>query len=95
MPLLNLTSDTCAKIYAGVAFATLFICVIRSTVYYYMVLRISRRLHELMFSAVVGAPMRFFDTNPSGTKVNKVDCKLDFYHFIQCLFRIFALQVVF
>lgn len=66
MPLVDLSTELCAKIYAGLAFATLFLCVIRSGVYYYLVLRISQRLHDFMFSSVIAAPMRFFDTNPSG-----------------------------
>ncbi|XP_034254797.1 multidrug resistance-associated protein 4-like isoform X2 [Thrips palmi] len=71
MPLMDLSTDLCAYIYAGLAFSTLFICVIRSAVYYYLVLRISQRLHDFMFSSVIAAPMRFFDTNPSGRILNR------------------------
>lgn len=66
MPVMNLSTDLCAYIYAGLAFSTLFICIFRSAIYYYLVLRISQRLHDFMFSSVIAAPMRFFDTNPSG-----------------------------
>ncbi|KAK3921166.1 Multidrug resistance-associated protein 4 [Frankliniella fusca] len=70
-PYIELNTENCAYIYAGIVLATLLLCVIRSTVYYCLVLTISRRLHEFMFSAVIGAPMRFFDTNPSGRILNR------------------------
>jgi len=63
---MDLSTDLCAYIYVGLALATLFVCIIRSAAYYYLVLRISQRLHDFMFSSVIAAPMRFFDTNPSG-----------------------------
>lgn len=70
-PYLDLNTENCAYIYAGIVLATLVLCIVRSTVYYSLVLTISRRLHEFMFSAVIGAPMRFFDTNPSGRILNR------------------------
>lgn len=77
MPDMMLSTDTCVYIYAAIAFSTLLLCIVRSIIYYYMMLRISRRLHDSMFCAVIGAAMRFFDTNPSGmvhTMVRK--CKI-------------------
>ena len=66
MPDTLLSTETCVYIYAAIVFSTLLLCITRSVIYYYMMLRISRRLHDSMFCAVVGAAMRFFDTNPSG-----------------------------
>lgn len=34
-------------------------------------MRSSQKLHDKMFDGVISAPMRFFDTNPSGRILNR------------------------
>lgn len=70
IPSLNLSTDMCAYIYTSIIFATIFLCIIRTTLYYYVVLQISRRLHDSMFCSLVRTAMKFYDINPSGKKVN-------------------------
>lgn len=43
----------------------------RSIAFYRSAVRSSQKLHDEMFQGVVGAPMRFFDTNPSGRILNR------------------------
>ena len=38
----------------------------RTTLFFVLVLRSSRLLHNKMFATVLRAPVLFFDTNPSG-----------------------------
>lgn len=40
----------------------------RSFMFYKIFMNASKGLHKKMFSNVLAAPMRFFDTNPSGKK---------------------------
>ena len=44
----------------------LLINIFRSLLFYVVIVNASRVLHNRMFGSVLRAPMRFFDTNPSG-----------------------------
>lgn len=47
--------------------ASMILTPARSLMFYKIFMNASKGLHKKMFSNVLAAPMRFFDTNPSGT----------------------------
>lgn len=65
------STDFCLYIYGG-ALALLFIIALaRSMLFYKLSMISSQKLHDKMFASVLSAPMRFFDTNPSGRILNR------------------------
>lgn len=53
-------------IYTALIIASILLLTARSFVFYKICMKASRGLHNLMFSNILQATMRFFDTNPSG-----------------------------
>ncbi|XP_055638062.1 ATP-binding cassette sub-family C member 4-like [Toxorhynchites rutilus septentrionalis] len=51
----------------GVIFFTIF----RGYLFFNICMKASRTLHDRMFAKILAAPMRFFDTNPSGRILNR------------------------
>lgn len=66
-----LSSETCAIIHGSLLGGLFFFGIIRSVSFYRSAIRSSQKLHDDMFHGMVGAPMRFFDTNPSGRILNR------------------------
>ena len=60
----NRTRDLC--IYAALVFTVLTLGLSRAFLFFRVALESSKRLHGKMFSAIIRAPMYFFDTNSIG-----------------------------
>ena len=62
----NLTTHQWIGIYGAILAATVSITVLKGLFAFITCLNSSRNLHNKMFSAILRAPMLFFDTNPIG-----------------------------
>ncbi|CAG9814462.1 unnamed protein product [Phaedon cochleariae] len=58
-------------IYGVLIILAVILTLSRSILYYKMCMLASKNLHSKMFNALLKAPMRFFDTNPSGRVLNR------------------------
>ncbi|XP_044268658.1 ATP-binding cassette sub-family C member 4-like [Tribolium madens] len=58
-------------IYAAIIVVAILFTLIRSFTFFKMAMTASKNLHGKMFHALLQAPMRFFDTNPSGRVLNR------------------------
>ncbi|XP_072396581.1 ATP-binding cassette subfamily C member 4-like [Diabrotica undecimpunctata] len=58
-------------IYTILMFSSMILLTLRSFLYFIVCMSSSRALHNKMFSNILQAPMRFFDTNPSGRILNR------------------------
>ncbi|KAI2474204.1 ATP binding cassette (ABC) transporter subfamily C member, partial [Diabrotica virgifera virgifera] len=58
-------------IYTILMFSSMILLTLRSFLYFIVCMSSSRTLHNKMFSNILQAPMRFFDTNPSGRILNR------------------------
>jgi hypothetical protein len=61
-----LDTDTAIYIYTAFIVGSVFITSIRSVFFFKVCMTASKILHDTMFGCILGATMRFFDTNPSG-----------------------------
>lgn len=66
-----LTTDQCLYIYGGLIIAVVIVCVWRGYLFFNICMRASKSLHDTMFASMLGAAMRFFDTNSSGRILNR------------------------
>ena len=53
-------------IYSACAASAIVLSFTRAILFYFICVNASRVLHNRMFASVLGAPVRFFDTNPIG-----------------------------
>lgn len=53
-------------IYSALIIGSVVLLTIRSFMYYRVCMKASKVMHNKMFANILQAPMRFFDTNPSG-----------------------------
>lgn len=71
----NITTDNDQNyyimIYSSLIIGSIVLLTLRSYLYYYVCMTASKVLHNHMFHNVLQAPMRFFDTNPSGRILNR------------------------
>ncbi|XP_053697137.1 ATP-binding cassette subfamily C member 4 [Sabethes cyaneus] len=51
--------------------AVIFFTIFRGYLFFNICMKASRTLHDRMFAKMLAAPMRFFDTNPSGRILNR------------------------
>lgn len=65
------SSELCLYIYGGALALLFLIALARSMLFYKLAMISSQKLHDTMFTSVLKAPMRFFDTNPSGRILNR------------------------
>ncbi|KAF2886605.1 hypothetical protein ILUMI_19568, partial [Ignelater luminosus] len=66
-----LSRETCIYIYSGIVAAMVIITLYRSYYFFKYCMRASVTLHNNMFSNIVQAAMRFFNTNSSGRILNR------------------------
>lgn len=65
------STEFCLYIYGGALALLFLIALARSMLFYKLAMISSQKLHDTMFTSVLTAPMRFFDTNPSGRILNR------------------------
>ncbi|GJQ86168.1 hypothetical protein Trydic_g13445 [Trypoxylus dichotomus] len=58
-------------IYSALIVALIFLTMLRSYLFFVCASNSSKNLHAKMFNCLLKAPMRFFDTNPSGRILNR------------------------
>lgn len=58
-------------IYSGFTLATICLALAHSIYFFIFCLMASVHLHDFVFSKVIGASMRFFNSNPSGRILNR------------------------
>ncbi|KAL1496964.1 hypothetical protein ABEB36_008007 [Hypothenemus hampei] len=58
-------------IYTGITILMVFFTIIRVMFFFKMAMIASKNIHHKMFHCLLKAPMRFFDTNPSGRILNR------------------------
>lgn len=66
-----LSTDFCMSIHGILIIAIFVIGITRSVGFFGMAIRASQNMHDGMFKGLINAPMRFFDTNPSGRILNR------------------------
>ncbi|XP_057653050.1 ATP-binding cassette sub-family C member 4-like [Diorhabda carinulata] len=62
---------TCVDVFAAGLAVLFLVAISRSMLFYKLAMWSSQNLHDMMFNSVIAAPMRFFDTNPSGRILNR------------------------
>ena len=68
----SLSTNQRIGIYGGIVGFTILVIVIRAVLCYLVVLTASHSLHSKMLTAVLQAPVLFFDTNPVGKCITTV-----------------------
>ncbi|GJQ86164.1 hypothetical protein Trydic_g13443 [Trypoxylus dichotomus] len=66
-----LDTNIAIYIYTGLIVAMIVLAILRSYLFFRSTSNASKRLHDHMFNSLLKAPMRFFDTNPSGRVLNR------------------------
>ncbi|XP_058061172.1 ATP-binding cassette sub-family C member 4-like [Anopheles bellator] len=66
-----LSTDLCMAIHGALVTSIFLFAISRSISFYQTSVRASQNLHDSMFNGCVSAPMRFYDTNPSGRILNR------------------------
>lgn len=65
------STETCLYIYGSMLIVLFVAALTRSMFFYKVAMWSSQKLHYSIFSSVIRATMRFFDTNPSGRILNR------------------------
>ncbi|KAJ8951068.1 hypothetical protein NQ318_003766, partial [Aromia moschata] len=66
-----LKTEVAMYFYGALIICAIVITLARSLLFFNVAMRASKNLHSKMFHALLQAPMRFFDTNPSGRVLNR------------------------
>lgn len=67
----RLTQTECLVIYGLLIVGVIVVCFLRGYMFFQICMHASKVLHDQMFIKLLLAPMRFFDTNPSGRILNR------------------------
>ncbi|KAK9870720.1 hypothetical protein WA026_008289 [Henosepilachna vigintioctopunctata] len=67
----HLTQNFYIKVHTFLIVFAISLTILRSGVFFRICMSASKKLHNLMFSNILHAKMRFFDTNPSGRILNR------------------------
>lgn len=67
----GLDQESYIYIYTALIIASILLTSARSTLFMRICMNASKALHNKMFNCLLKAPMRFFDTNPSGRILNR------------------------
>ncbi|XP_037925199.1 multidrug resistance-associated protein 4-like isoform X2 [Hermetia illucens] len=65
------STDFLIAVHGTIVVLIFLIGILRSIGFFTMAVRASQKMHDGMFSSLIRAPMRFFDTNPSGRILNR------------------------
>ncbi|KAF7268017.1 hypothetical protein GWI33_018818 [Rhynchophorus ferrugineus] len=65
------TTNICFYIYSSIVGCVIFFTIVRSVTFYQYCMSASVKMHNLMFSRVINATMRFFNTNCAGRILNR------------------------
>lgn len=65
------STETCLYIGGVLVISLFFIALTRSIAFYKLAMMCSQKIHDNLFSKVIGTTMRFFDTNSSGRILNR------------------------
>ena len=68
-------------IYGGIVSVSLIFVIMRAVLCYLIILAASRSLHSKMLTAILRAPVLFFDTNPVG-ELSSMTIKLNSYTYV-------------
>ncbi|CAG9833829.1 unnamed protein product [Diabrotica balteata] len=71
IPSIELTTNNCLYIYAVLLGSLFVLAMSRSFFFYKLAMLSSQKLHSTFFNNIIGATMRFFDTNPGGRIINR------------------------
>ncbi|NXA46167.1 MRP4 protein, partial [Nothocercus julius] len=91
------------EIYAGLTVATILFGIIRSLLFFQVLVNSSQTLHNKMFQSILKAPVLFFDRNPIGKILNRFSkdighlddlLPLTFLDFVQTVLQIFGVVAV-
>lgn len=66
-----LRTNEAIYIYTVLIVSAIVVTLFRSLLYFKVAMNSSKNLHKKIFHALLDAPMRFFDTNPSGRVLNR------------------------
>lgn len=82
-------------IYAGCVAVAALLTTIRAYFFFLVVLRSSQQLHNNMVTAILKAPVLFFDSNPTGRILNRFSKDIGCLDEVLPLTFLFAVQMVF
>ncbi|CAH0557993.1 unnamed protein product [Brassicogethes aeneus] len=71
MEVTSMKTNVAIYIYTIFIIGSIVFTLMRSFLFFSVCMRASRNLHKKMFNCLLKAPMRFFDTNPSGRVLNR------------------------
>lgn len=98
----NVNLDQRIGIFGGLLGSVWIFSIARSVLFYVLMLRAARILHNKMFMSVLRSPVLFFDTNPVGRVLNRFSKDtgflddiliFSFCEFIQLMSRFFAIMI--
>ncbi|KAK6195727.1 hypothetical protein SNE40_001092 [Patella caerulea] len=90
-------------IFTGIILAVFLFGLLRALLFFFIAVRASQKLHDLMFARILRTTINFFDTNPVGRILNRFSkdvghmddlLPVTFFDFIQCFLLILGIILV-